>query len=80
MKFQLMKFINVPIFIISLAFGLFAVYITTEDKRKIYVYPTPENIDLIQYRDKTGSCFKMEQSKVSCPKNETEISKVPAQV
>ena len=80
MKFQLMKFINVPIFIISLAFGLFAVYITTEDKRKIYVYPTPENVDLIQYRDKTGSCFKMEQSKVSCPKNETEISKVPAQV
>ena len=78
-KMNLMKFINVPVLIVSLLFGLFAVYITTEDMRKIYVYPTPENVELLQYRDKTGTCFSYSQTKVSCPKNESEIAKVPAQ-
>ena len=36
-----MKFINVPIFIISLAIGLFICYITTSKTEVIFVYPTP---------------------------------------
>lgn len=79
MGFSITKYVNIPVFIVSLAFGLFAVYITTEDTRKIYVYPTPENIELIQYRDKTGNCFKMDPEKVACPKNAKDISKVPPQ-
>ena len=76
---NLMKYVNVPAFILSLAFGLFAVYITAEDARKIYVYPTPENVQLLQYRDKTGTCFNYKQTKVNCPKDAKDISKVPAQ-
>ena len=34
-----MKMINVPLFIISLAFGLFLVYITSPRPDIIYVYP-----------------------------------------
>jgi len=74
-----MKYINVPVFIVSLAFGLFAVYINSDDIRKIYVYPTPENVDLMQYRDKTGTCFNYKQTKMTCPQNEADIAKVPAQ-
>lgn len=74
-----MKYINVPIFLISLALGIFIVYITMPDTRKIYVYPTPENIDIMQYRDKTDSCFYFKQTEVACPKNEKDISKIPAQ-
>ena len=76
---NLTRFINVPVFIVSLAFGLFAVYINTDDMRKIYVYPTPDNVDLMQYRDKTGTCFSYKQTKMTCPKNEADIAKVPAQ-
>jgi len=76
---NLLKFINVPIFLLSLVFGLFAVYITMPDTRTILVYPTPENIDLIQYRDKTGSCFHYKQNVVECPKNASDISKIPTQ-
>jgi len=76
---NLIKYINVPVLIISFAFGMFAVYVTTENSRKIYVYPTPENVNLIQYRDKTGSCFSYTQTKVNCPKDTKEISTVPAQ-
>jgi hypothetical protein len=73
------KYINIPIFVGSLLFGLIIVYITTSDQRKIYVYPSPDNVDVLQYRDKTDSCFKMKETEVPCPKNEKDISKVPVQ-
>jgi hypothetical protein len=76
---NLFKFINIPIFLLSLVFGLFAVYITMPDTRTILVYPTPENIDLIQYRDKTGSCFHYKQNEIDCPTNASDISKIPTQ-
>lgn len=73
------KYINFPVFILSLVIGLFAVYITLPDSRKIYVFPTPDNIDVLQYRDKTNTCFSLSQKEVTCPKNESEISRIPAQ-
>lgn len=75
---NILKFINIPVFIIALSLGIFAVYIST-DMRKIYVFPTPENVNLIQYRDKTGNCFAYKQSEVSCPTNQKNISIIPAQ-
>lgn len=78
-RFNLFKYVNVPIFIISLAVGIFMVYITTPPNRTIYVYPTPENVDILQYRDKTDNCFQVKENEVPCPKNEKELSKVPVQ-
>ena len=77
--FSFSKYINFPIFLLSLAFGIFAVYITLPDTRKIYVYPTPENVALLQYKDKTNTCFSFKQSEVTCPKSESEITKIPVQ-
>ena len=62
----ILKYINIPIFIISLAIGLFFVYVYQADKRVIYVYPKPDNIDLIQYKDPTGTCFSVKQESVKC--------------
>lgn len=76
---NLFKYVRLDIFILSLALGLFAVYITMPDTRKIYVYPTPENVDVLQYKDKTDTCFTFKQTEISCPTNESEISKVPMQ-
>jgi hypothetical protein len=75
----LFQYIKLNVFIVSLAFGLFAVYITMPDTRKIYVYPTPENIDVLQYKDKTDTCFKFKQNEVACPKTDAEITKIPLQ-
>jgi hypothetical protein len=75
----LLKFINIPIFLISLAFGLFAVYITMPDNRKIIVYPTHENVNSIQYRDKADNCFSVEEQDVTCPSDLSKISKLPVQ-
>lgn len=76
---NILKYINFPVFFISLAIGMFFVYIFEDDNRTIYVYPTPDNIDTIQYKDATGTCFAVKQDKISCPKDDLKISKLPAQ-
>lgn len=73
-----LKYINLPVFIISLAIGIFFVYIYQSDKRVIYVYPKPDNVDHIQYRDSAGTCFNVKQDNIKCPAD-GEISKIPAQ-
>jgi hypothetical protein len=76
---SILKYIKIPVFIVSLAIGLLFVYIFNPDKRKIFVYPSPENVNNIQYKDSTGACFEFKQTKLKCPEKESEISKVPAQ-
>lgn len=73
------KYIDVKIFLASLAFGLFAVYITVPADKKIFVYPNPENIDVLQYKDKSETCFSLKQKEVMCPKDESKIEKIKMQ-
>jgi hypothetical protein len=73
------KFIDARFFLLSLVIGLFAVYISMPDLRTIYVYPTPENVSILQYKDRTGTCFSFSQEEVTCPTDPNEISKVPVQ-
>ena len=49
-----MKFFHVPTFILFLALGLFFVYISSPSPDIIYIYPTPDNINKLQYQDKTS--------------------------
>jgi hypothetical protein len=77
--FNPFKFINIPVFIITLALGIMAVYVTTSPLRKIIVYPTPDNIDKLLYKDRTDACFKYEQEKVTCPANKDEVYQIPVQ-
>jgi hypothetical protein len=75
----LFKYLNFPAFIISLIVGFFIVYITMPDSRIIYVYPTPENVSLLQYKDKTDTCFSLEQTEVKCPMDTKNIIDIPIQ-
>jgi hypothetical protein len=73
------KYVNFPVFILSLIIGLYAVYITLPDSRKIFVYPTPENVDKILFKDKAENCFRFEEEIIECPKDESLISNIPMQ-
>ncbi len=73
------RFINMKVFLLSLFIGLFAVYLFLPDMRTIYIYPTPENVQILQYKDKTDTCFSLKQEEVSCPSDINEISKIPPQ-
>lgn len=74
-----MKFINIPAFIISLSIGIFLVYIGNPRPSVIYVYPTPDNVDQIQYKDRSGTCFGFEAQQVTCPANKKLIREYPIQ-
>jgi hypothetical protein len=76
---MLSKFIDFKLFFISLAVGIFFVYINQPSPTIIYVYPTPNNIDKIQYKDKGGNCFEFNSKEVTCPKNSSEIHSIPVQ-
>jgi hypothetical protein len=76
---SLSKYINIKVFLLALVFGLFAVYMTMPDNRKILVYPTPENVALLQYKDKTDTCFSLEQTEVKCPSDTKKIIDIPIQ-
>jgi hypothetical protein len=73
------KFINWSAFIISFAFGVFAVYVTAPLTRKIIVYPSPDNVDILQYKDQSGQYYKFHEKKVKCPTDSTKITKTPIQ-
>ena len=75
-NFSISKYINFPVFIISLAVGFFFVYYYDNQKKVIYVYPKPDNVDAIQYKDATGTCFHMKQQKAKCGAN---VSTIPVQ-
>ena len=74
-----LKYVNIPVFIISFAIGVLLVYVYVPGSRTILVYPTPENVALLQYKDATGACFQVKEHEVKCPDKKSEISKIPAQ-
>lgn len=67
------KYFSFPYFIVSLAIGLLFVYLSVPSPTIIYVYPTPDNVNDIEYKDKSGSCFKFDAQEVSCPSNPKTI-------
>jgi len=60
------KFISWPVFIVSLAIGLLFVYIYGEDIKPIYIYPTPDNIEQLLYKDKADNCFEFKSTEIKC--------------
>jgi hypothetical protein len=68
-----MRFISVPVFILSLAVGIFLVYISMPPSQIIYVYPNPDNEDKIMFKDKADNCFRFTSSEVKCPSDDKKI-------
>lgn len=76
---MIFNYISLPIFLISFAIGLFFVYTLGPDIKTIYIYPSPENIDKMLYKDKADNCFTFEEEVVDCPKNASLITEIPIQ-
>lgn len=74
-----MKFINFPTFVISLCIGLFLSYITLPPSQIVYVYPTPDNSNSIQYTDKNDICFRFDSVETVCPADNKLIREYPMQ-
>lgn len=73
------KYVNIPIFIISFAIGLFFVYVLGPETKIIYMYPSPSNYTKVQYKDNSDQCFNFTPMETKCPMNPFEIHTVPVQ-
>lgn len=73
------KLFSLPLFLISLSIGLLFVYLSEPSPTVIYVYPTPDNINEIEYKDRVGNCYTFEANEVSCPSDASQINSIPIQ-
>jgi hypothetical protein len=71
--------ISLPILIISFSIGIFYIYITGNDLKSVYVYPTPENYEKIIYKDYAGNCHKYIPEVVNCAEHKSIIDYIPIQ-
>ena len=73
------NYISFRYFFISFAIGLFFVYIYGPETKTINIYPSPENVNKILFKDKADNCFYYDQEETDCPSDPSEISEIPIQ-
>ena len=71
--------ISWPAFIVSFALGVFYIYISLPTRRVVTVYPTQDNADHFNFRDKAHNCFRFEQEAKPCPANDDALKTIPMQ-
>jgi hypothetical protein len=76
---MLLNYISIPVFLVSFAIGLFFVYILGPEMKTVFIYPSPENVDKVLFKDKADNCFLFKEEIVDCPKDKSLISKIPMQ-
>jgi hypothetical protein len=73
------KHFSLPVFLIALAIGLLFVYLHDPQENIIYVYPTPDNIENVEYKDAANNCFAFSANEVECPSDKSKIKNIPIQ-
>jgi hypothetical protein len=73
----MLKNINPFYFFVSLAVGLFMVYIFNPPPQVVVKFPSPYNAGKITYKDKHDSCYIYRADKVSCPIDRSVIKPQP---
>jgi hypothetical protein len=74
---MLFKYIDLKIFLVSFAIGMFCIYISGNDLKVVYVYPQPGKN--VQYKDKSGQCFDYSTTEVTCPSLPFMTNTIPVQ-
>ena len=70
--------INIPIFFVAFAFGLFMCYLSLPIPKIIIKYPSPDTEDTI-YTDDSEACYKYCSEEIDCPKDKKKIKDIPIQ-
>lgn len=76
---MLLNYISIPIFLVSFAVGLFFIYILGPEMKTIYIYPSPENVNKVLFKDKAENCFIFKDEPADCPSDISQIFSIPIQ-
>ena len=76
---MLLDYISIPIFVISFILGFIFIYILGPQTKTIFVYPSPENVNKVLFKDNANNCFYYDELEVKCPKDLSTISTIPIQ-
>jgi hypothetical protein len=76
---MIFQFISLKYFLISFAFGLLFMSLSSPTNKVIVVYPTPENAGHIDYQDKALNCFQFDAMKKACPSKLSFVKTIPFQ-
>lgn len=71
--------VDFKIFIVALSIGLFYTYIIDDNNKIIILYPTPDNVNEYQYKDKSDNCYTYNLNEVDCPDDENKYQTVKIQ-
>ena len=69
-----MKLVYIAAFIASLILGTIFLYLSPTEYKTVVVYPTPNNLNKIQYKDEIDNCFQFSAKLVDCGK---DVKKIP---
>ena len=67
-----MKIVYLIAFLLSFLVGAVFLYLSPMEYKTIVVYPTPSNLNQIQYKDNADNCFQFSAKLVDC-KNAKQI-------
>jgi hypothetical protein len=71
--------INTRVFLISFSVGIFFAYISEPERKVIHIFPSPDNVDQIVYKDGADSCFKYAHEEVGCALDAKDMGVIPVQ-
>jgi len=61
------------LFLGSFVVGMVFVYLSPVEHKTIFVFPSPDNIKRVQYKDKAEQCFDLSAKLVDCTKGAKNI-------
>lgn len=77
--YMFLKYISIKVFLVSLSIGLLFAYLSSPTPTIIHVYPTPDNVEQMEYIDKANNCYKFDAKEVKCPSDRGLIKNIPIQ-
>ena len=70
---MILNYIDSYYFLISLCTGIFFVYILSHQPQVIMRFPTPENEDILTFKDKNDVCYKYKSKEITCSSGAKDI-------
>lgn len=71
--------IYLNVFIMSLAIGIFLLYILGDDRKTVYIYPNIDTYKNILFHDtQSDLCYQYKPIQIKCPTDSSKIIELPS--